>query len=123
MLPFTFARSPFVIHLKPAITQLAKEYQARGVRVVAISSNSTETHPQDGPELMAQGQPACLLTEAAWTGRQPATPPSMPHLPLLWLVARPLSPAAPCPLPPHGDVTLKPLPWRGVPYLDCQRCC
>lgn len=37
---------PFVVHLKPAITEMAKEYQAKGVKVVAISSNSTETHPQ-----------------------------------------------------------------------------
>lgn len=45
---------PFVVHLKPAITQLAKEYQARGVQVLAISSNSSETHPQDGPDKMAE---------------------------------------------------------------------
>lgn len=37
---------PFVIHLKPALVQLAKDYQARGVKVLAISSNSVETHPQ-----------------------------------------------------------------------------
>ena len=40
--------SPFVVHLKPAITELAKEYQGKGVKVVAISSNSAETHPQVG---------------------------------------------------------------------------
>ncbi|KAL4857673.1 hypothetical protein ACK3TF_002106 [Chlorella vulgaris] len=45
---------PFVVHLKPAITELAKDYQAKGVKVVAISSNSVETHPQDGPEKMAE---------------------------------------------------------------------
>ncbi|PSC70394.1 alkyl hydroperoxide reductase [Micractinium conductrix] len=45
---------PFVVHLKPAITELAKEYQGKGVKVVAISSNSAETHPQDGPDKMAE---------------------------------------------------------------------
>ncbi|PRW44843.1 prolyl endopeptidase-like isoform A [Chlorella sorokiniana] len=45
---------PFVVHLKPALTELAKEYQAKGVKVVAISSNSVETHPQDGPDKMAE---------------------------------------------------------------------
>ena len=45
---------PFVIHLKPAIVDLAKEYQARNVAFVAISSNSVDTHPQDGPEMMAE---------------------------------------------------------------------
>lgn len=45
---------PFVIHLKPAIVDLAKEYEAKGVKFIAISSNSVETHPQDGPERMAE---------------------------------------------------------------------
>lgn len=43
------ARSPFVVHLKPAMVQLAKDYQAKGVKVVAISSNSAETHPKVRP--------------------------------------------------------------------------
>jgi hypothetical protein len=34
--------------LKDSIAQLAKEYQAKGVDVVAISSNSARTHPQVG---------------------------------------------------------------------------
>ena len=45
---------PFVVHLKHAIVELAKEYQPKGVKVLAISSNSAETHPQDGPERMAE---------------------------------------------------------------------
>lgn len=45
---------PFVIMLKKPIVELAKEYQAKGVGFVAISSNSVETHPQDGPEKMAE---------------------------------------------------------------------
>jgi hypothetical protein len=32
---------------------VAADYSARGVGVVAISSNSVETHPQDGPDAMA----------------------------------------------------------------------
>lgn len=44
--PSPAPRSPFVVHLKPAITQLAKEYQAKGIKVLAISSNSVETHPK-----------------------------------------------------------------------------
>jgi len=45
---------PFVLHLMDDINALAKEYQARGIGFVAISSNSVETHPQDGPEEMAK---------------------------------------------------------------------
>jgi alkyl hydroperoxide reductase subunit AhpC len=37
-----------VVHLKPAIAELAKEYQAKGVKVLAVSSNSVQTHPQVG---------------------------------------------------------------------------
>lgn len=44
---------PFVVLLKDAIAELAKQYQDKGVAVVAISSNSVQTHPQDGPEKMA----------------------------------------------------------------------
>lgn len=36
------------------LAALAKEYQAKGVAVVAISPNSVITHPQDGPEKMAE---------------------------------------------------------------------
>eukprot|EP00877_Chromochloris_zofingiensis_P011017 jgi/Chrzof1/6169/Cz17g14040.t1 len=45
---------PFVVHLKGAIASLAKEYQSKGVAVVAISSNSTQSHPQDGPDKMSE---------------------------------------------------------------------
>ncbi|GAB4817340.1 hypothetical protein N2152v2_004386 [Parachlorella kessleri] len=54
LVTFICNHCPFVIHLKEAIVELAKEYQAKGVKVVAISSNSVETHPQDGPEEMAK---------------------------------------------------------------------
>jgi len=37
-----------------AIAKLAAEYQPKGVAVVAISSNSVQTHPQDGPDKMAE---------------------------------------------------------------------
>ena len=33
--------------------QLAEDYEDKNVAIVAISSNSIETHPQDGPEQMA----------------------------------------------------------------------
>eukprot|EP00892_Ulva_mutabilis_P008108 jgi/Ulvmu1/566/UM001_0574.1 len=45
---------PFVVMLKKEIANVGMEYQQKGVGVVAISSNSVQTHPQDGPELMAQ---------------------------------------------------------------------
>ncbi|XP_047266342.1 uncharacterized protein LOC107867717 isoform X2 [Capsicum annuum] len=45
---------PFVIHLKKEIVKLSNFYMKKGLAVVAISSNSVVTHPQDGPEFMAQ---------------------------------------------------------------------
>lgn len=45
---------PFVIHLKNDIVKLTNEYIPKGVAVVAISSNSTVTHPMDGPDFMAE---------------------------------------------------------------------
>ncbi|RYR41692.1 hypothetical protein Ahy_A08g038104 [Arachis hypogaea] len=45
---------PFVKHLKKDIVKLTNFYMERGLAVVAISSNSVATHPQDGPKFMAE---------------------------------------------------------------------
>ncbi|XP_062159444.1 uncharacterized protein LOC133866813 [Alnus glutinosa] len=45
---------PFVKHLKKDIVKLANFYMKKGLAVVAISSNSVVTHPQDGPQFMAE---------------------------------------------------------------------
>lgn len=45
---------PFVIHLKQDIVKLTNYYMKKGLAVVAISSNSVVTHPQDGPDFMAE---------------------------------------------------------------------
>eukprot|EP00262_Sarcandra_glabra_P011780 TRINITY_DN2900_c0_g1_i2.p1 TRINITY_DN2900_c0_g1~~TRINITY_DN2900_c0_g1_i2.p1 ORF type:complete len:247 (+),score=30.57 TRINITY_DN2900_c0_g1_i2:55-741(+) len=45
---------PFVIYLKKNIVKLANFYMKKGLAVVAISSNSIATHPQDGPEFMSE---------------------------------------------------------------------
>lgn len=43
---------PYVIHVKEELVRLANEYQPKGVKLVAISSNDIEKYPQDGPEAM-----------------------------------------------------------------------
>jgi thiol-disulfide isomerase/thioredoxin len=53
---------PFVIHVRDEITRLASEYGGKGVDFVAINANSAESHPQDGPEHMAE-----LVRELGWT--------------------------------------------------------
>lgn len=45
---------PFVKHLKKDIVRLTNFYMGKGLAAAAISSNSTITHPQDGPQFMAE---------------------------------------------------------------------
>lgn len=45
---------PFVVLLKEGLAQLGKDYQGKGIGIIAISSNSVHTHPQDGPDRMAE---------------------------------------------------------------------
>ncbi|XP_057449966.1 uncharacterized protein LOC130741167 [Lotus japonicus] len=51
---FVCNHCPFVIHLKKDIVKLTKFYMKKGLAAIAISSNSVATHPQDGPEFMAE---------------------------------------------------------------------
>ncbi len=55
------AHCPFVKHLEDGISGLARDYQNK-VQILAISSNSLITHPQDGPEYLAR-----QMGENAWT--------------------------------------------------------
>lgn len=43
---------PFVKHLAPELARFGKEYQDKGVAVVAISSNDVGSHPEDSPKQM-----------------------------------------------------------------------
>src|SRR5262252_6577788 len=45
---------PYVKHVQSKFTELAKEYQARGVAIVGINSNDVENYPDDRPEKMAE---------------------------------------------------------------------
>lgn len=45
---------PFVKHVNPEISKLAKEYQPKGIGFIAISSNDVKNYPQDAPHLMKQ---------------------------------------------------------------------
>jgi peroxiredoxin len=44
---------PYVKHVRSGLAQLAKDYQAKGVATVGISSNDVESHPDDSPQKMA----------------------------------------------------------------------
>jgi peroxiredoxin len=43
---------PYVLHIAGAFAAFAKDYQAKGLAIVAISANDVTTHPQDGPDKM-----------------------------------------------------------------------
>jgi len=44
---------PYVKHVQSGLAQLARDYQARGAAIVAISSNDVTSHPDDSPARMA----------------------------------------------------------------------
>jgi len=52
LVTFICNHCPYVIHVRPALVEFAREFQPRGLGVVAISANDPETVPQDGPEQM-----------------------------------------------------------------------
>jgi peroxiredoxin len=45
---------PFVIHINDQLVQLANDYNLKGIKCIAISSNDADKYPQDGPEQMQQ---------------------------------------------------------------------
>ena len=47
---------PYVKHVRHELARLGREYMARGVGIVAISSNDVQAYPDDGPERMKEEQ-------------------------------------------------------------------
>jgi peroxiredoxin len=45
---------PFVRHIRGEFARFAREYQQKGVAVVAINSNDLAAYPEDGPQGMAE---------------------------------------------------------------------
>jgi len=45
---------PYVRHVNPELVRLAKDYQPKGVKFFAISSNDVGKYPQDRPEKMKE---------------------------------------------------------------------
>ena len=43
---------PYVIHIAPALAQLARDYMGKNIGFVAINSNDTDAYPADSFELM-----------------------------------------------------------------------
>ncbi|HUT30946.1 MAG TPA: thioredoxin family protein [Sedimentisphaerales bacterium] len=45
---------PYVKHVLPAMVEIIKRYQSKGLAVVGISSNDVDNFPEDSPEMMAE---------------------------------------------------------------------
>jgi thiol-disulfide isomerase/thioredoxin len=43
---------PYVIHVNPEIVRIVRDYKAKGVSFIGISSNDVVNYPQDGPGKM-----------------------------------------------------------------------
>jgi peroxiredoxin len=54
LIMFICNHCPFVIHVNDELVRLANDYKSQGLNCIAISSNSVETHPQDGPDKMTE---------------------------------------------------------------------
>ena len=54
LVAFICNHCPYVKHIRSHFAQLVRDYQARGVAVVGISSNDVESYPDDAPEKMAE---------------------------------------------------------------------
>ncbi|WP_179344891.1 thioredoxin family protein [Winogradskyella ursingii] len=54
LIMFICNHCPFVKHVNSELSQLAKDYIAKGIKCIAISSNDVEKYPQDSPEKMAE---------------------------------------------------------------------
>ena len=54
LVAFICKHCPFVKHIRQEFARFAREYEAKGLKVVAIASNDTTEFPEDGPEGMKQ---------------------------------------------------------------------
>jgi peroxiredoxin len=51
---FICKHCPYVIHVKPGLIQLARDYAKQSVGIVGISSNDARSYPADAPESLAK---------------------------------------------------------------------
>lgn len=47
---FICKHCPYVVHVQDELARIGRDYAGRGLGLVAICSNSVETHPADAPE-------------------------------------------------------------------------
>ena len=59
LVAFICAHCPFVIHIQDELARIGRDYANQSLGILAISSNSIQTHPMDSPDKMkAQAEKA-----------------------------------------------------------------
>src|SRR5438552_12526079 len=54
LVAFICNHCPYVKHVRTAFAQLARDYRAKGVAIVGISSNDAAAYPDDSPDKMKE---------------------------------------------------------------------
>ncbi len=54
LVAFICNHCPYVVHIAQAFADFAREYQDKGLAVVAISANDIASHPDDAPDKMGE---------------------------------------------------------------------
>ena len=54
LVAFICGHCPFVTHIRSAFALFAREYQPRGLAIVAVNSNDVQAFPEDGPDGMRE---------------------------------------------------------------------
>jgi peroxiredoxin len=54
LVAFICNHCPYVQHIRSELARFGREYQARGLAIVAINSNDAKAYPGDSPEAMAE---------------------------------------------------------------------
>jgi thiol-disulfide isomerase/thioredoxin len=52
MIMFICNHCPYVKHIMPELVDLIKEYDAKGIRTIAINANDVDNYPDDAPDKM-----------------------------------------------------------------------
>ncbi|QCO00650.1 thioredoxin family protein [Azospirillum argentinense] len=54
LIAFISNRCPYVQVIREAFAALARDYEPRGLQVIAINANDSDTHPEEAPERIAE---------------------------------------------------------------------
>ncbi|HET9887235.1 MAG TPA: thioredoxin family protein [bacterium] len=54
LIMFLCAHCPYVVHVRPELVRLARDYQGKSVAFVAITSNDASQYPEDAPNATAE---------------------------------------------------------------------